>query len=274
MIGSMRALFPMFCVLTLLAGGGLFAQDKPEGVKPEEVRRPEKVEGNLYRFGDILFDTKTRAIRFAAAVIQDEVVLEYGLVHAITGKVHESLLATEIRPVDLQIVMKLLRYQASQRDIWPTYGDDGNIAKPMEDDGKGRVEFFITATDKAGKKSTFPLSDWVERRGGPDGDKPEKMPAGWFTYTGSGIHEGSYIAENEGAFLAIYRYAGSMFNAFQPLSDDDDVWFPSASKVPAIGTQVEVTIKPMPDVKASAGWKAPQAEDESKTKQPETKPSK
>ena len=35
------------------------------------------------------------------------------------------LLATEVRPVDLQIVMKLLRYEESKRDIWPKYDDKG-----------------------------------------------------------------------------------------------------------------------------------------------------
>ena len=77
-----------------------------------------------------------------------------------------------------------------------------------------------------------------------------------------------------GAFAAIYRYAGAMFNAFHPLSDDDEVWFPREGKVPAIGTKVEVSIKPMPDVKPSAGWKEPvpeKKESKSKTKATETK---
>ena len=138
----------------------------------------------------------------------------------------------------------------------------------MEDDGKGRVEFFITTTDKAGKKSTFPMSDWIERRGGEEGEERETMPAGRFTYTGSGLWEGSYIAENEGAFAAIYRYAGAMFNSFQPASDNDDIWFPKQGAVPAIGTAVEVTIKPLPDGKPSAGWKARAAVSESKTNSP------
>lgn len=266
----MRTLLRIFSVSVGLMAGGGFAQD---AAKPAPPSRPVKIEGDNYRFGDIVFNQKTREIRFPAAVIQDEVVLEYGLVHAITGKVHESLLVTEIRPLDLQIVMKLLRYKESQRDIWPVYNEQGKIAKPMEDDGKGRVEFFITTKDKDGKKSTFPLSDWVEQRAGDEGKERTKMPAGSFAYTGSGLWEGSYIAENEGAFLAIYRYAGAMFNAFQSQSDNDDVWFPREGKVPAIGTQVEVTIQPLPDVKPSAGWKDPAPEPEPKSDPSTSNPS-
>ena len=258
------------CFLAGLLGCSLPAQEK----KREEANRPIQIKGDEYRFGDIFFNKKTREIRFAAEVIQDEVVLEYGLVHAITGKVHESLLATEIRPINLQIVMKLLRYEASQRDIWPEYNEEGEISKPIEDDGKGRVEFFITATDEAGKESTFPISDWVERRAGEQGEKRKKMPAGSFTYTGSDLWEGTFIAENDGAFMAIYRYAGAMFNAFHAASDDDDIWFPREGVVPAIGTRLELVIKPLPDVKASAGWKAPEPDpgaDENREPKTETK---
>ncbi|MGI9241647.1 MAG: YdjY domain-containing protein [Verrucomicrobiales bacterium] len=251
---------------TLLTAGAQDGEPSPKQ-KPAAEKRPIKIGGDEYRFGEILFNRKTREIRFPAEVIQNEVVLEYGLVHAVMGKVHESLLATEINPIDLQIVMKLLRYQESERDIWPEYNEDGVISKPMEDDGKGRVEFFITTGDKDGKKSTFPLSDWIESRSGPEGQEREIMPKERFAYTGSDVWEGSYIAENEGAFAAIYRYAGAMFNSFQSASDNDDIWFPKEGAVPAIGTVVELSIRPLPDTRPSDGWKARQA-----ARQPEADP--
>ena len=129
----------------------------------------------------------------------------------------------------------------------------------MQDDGKGRVEFFVTAKDKKGKETTALVSDWIERRDYEDNEKRIGMPKGTFTYTGSDMWEGSFIAENEGAFAAIYRYAGAMFNSFQPLSDNDDVWFPREDVVPDIGTKVELSIKPLPDEKPSKGWKEPAA---------------
>ena len=263
----MRLLILTYFLSALAVPTALLAQEPAVQEKPKkEVKRPIQLKGDEYRFGEIYFNKKTREIRFAAEVIQNEVVLEYGLVHAITGKVHESLFATEINPIDLQIVMKLLRYKESKRDIWPVYNEEGEIARKMEDDGKGRVEFLVTTTDAAGKKRTFPMSDWIERREGEEGEKRVKMPKGRFTYTGSDIWEGSYIAQNEGAFAAIYRYAGAMFNSFQDLSDNDDVWFPAEGKVPKIGTKVELTIKPMPDEKPSAGWKDPKPGEERKAK--------
>jgi len=272
----MKACIYRVFTVSLLLTSGAFSQFPAEEKKdkggrpgaPAEVKKPVRVEGDEFRYGDVFFNQKTREIRFAAAVIQDEAILEYAIVHAITGKVHESLLATEVSPLDLQIAMKLLRYKDSQRDIWPTYNEEGKIAKPMGDDGKGRVEFFITATDEKGKKSTFPLSDWVEKRPQGDPEQAKAMTPETFTYTGSDVYEGFYIAESEGAIAAIYRYAGAMFNSFQPLSDDDNVWFPVESKVPAIGTKVEVTIKPLADTKPSKGWKAPEPE---KTEKEETK---
>jgi hypothetical protein len=272
MVAPMRVISFSFCLLTGLLVGGLCAQEegKPADEKPLAAKRPMKIKGDEYRFGDIFFNKKTREIRFVAEVIQDEVLLEYGLVHAITGKTHESLLATEIRPVDLQIVMKLLRYRESQRDIWPKYDKQGAVSEPMQDDGKGRVEFSITTTDKAGEKRTFPLSDWVESRRGEEGETRAKMPPGSFAYTGSDFWEGAFIAESEGAFVAIYRYAGAMFNSFMPASSDDEIWFPK--DVPEIGTKVEMSLKPMPDAKPSAGWKKPVKEAADDPKKIEPKP--
>ncbi|MFT4550437.1 MAG: hypothetical protein ACI9UA_003898 [Pseudoalteromonas tetraodonis] len=264
----MQQLIPRLLLCYSLLLGGVFAQEEN---KKEQVKRPVKIEGDEYRFGDIFFNKKTREIRFAAEVIQDEVVLEYAIVHALIGKVHESLLATEIRPIDLQIVMKLLRYKDSQRDIWAEYDENGEVSKPMQDDGKGRVEFYITTKDEDGKKKTVPLSDWIEHRQGEEGEERSEMPAGRFTYTGSGLWEGRFIAEGEGAFAAIYRYSGAMFNSFQPESDNDDIWFPRDGVVPPIGTKVEVSLKPLPDEKPSAGWKEPAKELKSKT---EPQPSK
>jgi hypothetical protein len=260
----MRSLFlGLMCLFAALLSAGAQDEGQAPKQKPAEEKRPIKIGGDEYRFGEIFFNRKTREIRFPAEVIQNEVVLEYGLVHAIMGKVHESLLATEVNPIDLQIVMKLLRYEESKRDIWPEYNEDGVIAKPMEDDGQGRVEFFITVSDKAGKKSTVPFSDWIEKRRGAEGAERETMPKGRFTYTGSDVWEGTYIAENEGAFAAIYRYAGAMFNSFQSASDNDDIWFPKEGAVPAIGTAVEFSIKPLPDARPSDGWRAREAANES-----------
>ena len=215
----MRTVFVGILVALAFSVLPAFAQD--DAAPKKDIPRPERIKGDEYKFGNIFFNRKTREIRFPASVIQNEVILEYAIVHAITGKVHESLLAAEVSPLHLQIVMKLLRYQASKRDIWPAYDEEGKIAKPMQDDGKGRVEFFITATDKKGKKTTVPMSDWVERRiiGEEEGVvKSKTMSPKTFSYTGSGIYEGFYIAEAEGAIAAIYRYAGAMFNAFQPKS--------------------------------------------------------
>ena len=206
-------------ILAGLLVGDVFAQGEEEPAAQKEVKKPIKVKGDEYRFGQIFFNVKTREIRFAAEVIQNEVLLEYALVHAITGKVHESLFATEIRPVDLQIVMKLLRYKESRRDIWPSYDEEGDIYRPMQDDGIGRVEFFVTTKDSKGKKVTVPVSDWIERREGEEGKDRVTMPKGTFCYTGYDLWEGAYIAEQEGAFAAVYRYAGAMFNSFQPLSE-------------------------------------------------------
>ena len=99
---------------------------------------------------------------------------------------------------------------------------------------------FITYDDPKDKKTkrTVVLSDWVENVAV---NRP-MLPKSW-TYTGSLVVRGFYLADSEGAVAAIYRYEGAMFNVFQPQSDDDTVWYPKKGVVPEIGTKVEVSIK-------------------------------
>ena len=76
--GLMRATcFSLFFGL-VLAPIGLWAQGAPEdageagAAEKKEVKRPVKIGGDEYRFGAIRFNKKSREIRFAAAVIQDD----------------------------------------------------------------------------------------------------------------------------------------------------------------------------------------------------------
>ena len=76
-------------------------------------------------------------------------------------------------------------------------------------------------------------------------------PGSW-TYTGSKVVDGYFLAAEDGAIAAVYRYEGSLCHTFNPGSDDDELWFPVAEKVPPIDTVVTVILKPLPDVEVPA----------------------
>ncbi len=210
--------------------------EKTAGEKPTI----KKISEDEFETGKIRFNKKTREVRLPAVVnLNLQTVLEFALVNSKMGKLHESLLATEVRPFDLQIVMKLLKYVPSERALYPDYDEEGNPILPMKTDALGGVSVMVTWKDAEGKESTVPIEDWIM-------NEQEKAPMthdAWI-YTGSEVVDGNYLPELEGSILAVYRTQGAMFSAFAKGSDNDEVWFPRQEVVPPVGTPVEVTIKP------------------------------
>lgn len=207
-----------------------------------EKAKPEirKISEDEFEMGIIRFNRKTREIRFPAKLNLDtETILEFAVVNTQIGKLHESLLATDVRPFDLQIVMKLLKYVPSGRAIWPDYDDDGNPILPMKTDTLGGVTISLAWKDAKGEARSGPVEDWIL-----NAEEKKPMARDSWIYTGSEVVDGNYLPELEGSIMAVYRSGGAMFNAFLKGSDNDEVWYPRSGHLPPLGTPVEVSITP------------------------------
>ena len=91
-----------------------------DGPAPEEAPKGVELGDHRYRYGDIEFNGKTREIRVPTQVNMREGIIEYAVVHG-DGKIHESLLVTEVRPSHLQTVMKLCRYRSGEGDVFDPF---------------------------------------------------------------------------------------------------------------------------------------------------------
>ena len=243
--------FRYFQVIAVIGLVSLSAPDALSQVnaptKPPKDLKPIKVSEEEYKLGKLSFNPKTRAIWFPCRVNQNEVVLEFAICDEFRGKLHESLLSTKVTPFEIQIAMKLLRWEPSGRDIYRKFNEQGRPIGVLKDDGKGRMAILIRHKGKDGKEVTEPLGNWVHNAT----TKKVVGPGSW-TYTGSKVVDGYFLAAEDGAIAAVYRYEGSLCNTFNPGSDDDELWFPVAEKVPPIDTVVTVILKPLPDVEIPA----------------------
>ena len=228
-------------VVSIMMSSGLYSQVQGP-TKPPEDLKPVKVSEDEYKLGKLSFNPKTREIWFPCRVNQNEVLLEFAICDEFRGKLHESLLSTKVTPFEIQIAMKLLRWVPSERQIYRKFDESGKPIGVLKDDGKGRMEILVRYKGKDGKEVTEPIGNWVHNV-----NTKKVVGAGSWTYTGSKVIDGYFLAAEDGAIAAVYRYEGSLCNTFNPGSDDDELWFPITSKVPALDTEVTVIFKPLPD---------------------------
>lgn len=239
---------------TLILAAGVFpltAQDRAP-VEPNSLPAPdqpiapvkpsvEKLDATHYRIGKVTFDQKTREIRFPATVNMTDGLLEYLVVH-LNGKVHESLLVTDISATHLNLALTLLRYPAS-RELYGLPNETGGITDtypvvPEEIKAGARIAIEVEWKDQ-GKTRRIPANEWIQHS-----VKTTSMPAGPWVYGGSEIYDGQFVPESSGEIVAIFVSQSSMINYPGNDNRDDNVWLPFPKRVPEVGTELTVIITP------------------------------
>lgn len=216
------------------------APDQP--VAPAEPAVKE-LDADRLQVGEVIFNRKTREIRFPAAVnMSGGELLEFALVHT-NGKVHESLLVTDVPATQINVAFKLLRYPASA-EFYGIVNKDGTMSNEfpkVADDVKADARVNIGLEwEEEGKTRTAKLNDWISH-----GTTGEQMPAAdLWVYGGSGIERGKFLADTTGDYIAIFLSNAALINFSGKDNNSDEVWLPFPKRVPPLGTKVTVIITP------------------------------
>lgn len=208
-----------------------------EPVKPAV----EQLDENRYRIGNVTFDKKTREIRFPTKVNMTEGLLEYLVVHQ-NGKVHESLLVTEVSPTHINLAFTLLRYTPS-RELYALPNGTGGISDKFPEVSEevkngSRITFDVEWTID-GKTKRAPVIDWIQHA-----VKTTAMKSGPWVYGGSEFYDGKFVPETSGDIAAIFLSQAALINYPGDDNRDDTVWLAFPKRVPAEGTNVTLIIAP------------------------------
>lgn len=192
---------------------------------------------NIVDFRGIQIDKEKRTVTFPAAVNMSDGMLEYLLVTDM-GKTHESLLSTKIAPYDIQVAMLLLGIKAAPKaDLEPP----AQITK----------QYLQGAPQLTGETINIYLQ-WKDAQG-PHRERAEDMiwnldtnapmTEGPWTYNGSGMYDGKFLAQIDGSITALVRDPAALVNNPRPGNDDDQIWEVYAKATPKVGTPVDVIIE-------------------------------
>jgi hypothetical protein len=195
----------------------------------------KRVAEGVFALGKVRLDKNQRAVKFPAAINLAEGLLEYAVVAA-NGKLHESLLVTEADPVHIHLAMLLLGAKgetnppaASDTDPLVITGDKVNVW----------VDWKSGATDRRVR-----IEDLVFNL-----ETLSPVSRGPWTYNGSRVVEGTYLAHRDGSIVALIADPDALINNPRSGRDNDQIWFVNTNAVPRADTPVQVTVelKPTPE---------------------------
>lgn len=232
----------------LLGAGVVFSQDTgarpspPPSIDPAAAKdRIKETAPGEFELGGIKIDAKKREVRVPTTVQLKKAPIEYMLVTE-TGKTHESVLVTKVKPTDLQLALLLASFEPgteglANKDLPP----DIKPVAPVAPRTPGAHRVMLTVEWKQqGALKRAPLSDWMldinERKPPPD--------LGAWIFNGSRIDERGFVAEVEGSIIAVWLDAHAIINSPAKGNWDDSLWISNPELIPDEGTEVVLIIAP------------------------------
>ena len=246
---SLRLELLLLCVL----GVSLRAQDASDLPAAKTAAAPviREVSPGVFQVGGVKLEKAARRVSFPAKLNMTDGPLEYLLVTTM-GKTHESILTTDIEPQHLQVAMLLLGAKGTQAAPLTNAPSGGPITHPLAGERHpplaGEAVLIEVAWTHAGKPQRKRIEELTHNK-----RAKEPMSKGEFTFTGSRVWQGKFIAQTDGSIIAIITDPDAVFNNPRPNRDADDTWVVRNQDVPPQDTPVEVSITLLPTVKPPTG---------------------
>jgi hypothetical protein len=209
-------------------------QPHPPPSEPvREIKAPplKMITPGVFEIGSVRILKKEGKVEFPAAVNMDKGLLEYLIVGG-TGKLHESLLRTEVEPYSIQIALLMIGLEGTTNPL----AAQGDPRTPEGDP----VSIWVR-WGQAGQARETRIEKWVfnEQKKGP------MEPIQWI-FTGSYIYNGVFMAQVEKSIVAVFHDPVAIIDNPLPDGASDEIWFVNEGKVPAVGTEVAVVVKKEP----------------------------
>ncbi len=216
--------FPAAIVTLLLALLPL-ASTAQRNAAPQGI---EKLPDGNYKLESVTIRTAKRELAFPALFVLSEGALEV-IVAKPEGRLHETLLVTETSAVKIQTALYLLKARNGARSK-----DKPNLKQGT------LVDIDIEWTDDKGMSRREPIEEWIRDR---RTDAPMKR-IGW-VFTGSGIHQGKFLADSEGNIVINWSQGATVLDSPDPESEDDTLHTVNSAKPqPTLHPDVTVVFRP------------------------------
>ena len=237
-------------VLLLSTLTHLQAQDaaapKPDAKAQLEAAQKlvKQVSPGVYDLNGIQITAATRELRIPCDILHQKLPIEYALCHETGEKVHETILETKVKPIQIQLALLLANYQPATLGILEKL--DPKEERPYKDKdtepktpGANRLAIHVEWKD-GDKTKNVPLSDFIQ-----DVDKRKTPPdLDTWIFNGSIIDESGFAAEQTGSIISTYVDRAAIINSAAKGNHRDDLWISLPANIPAEETKVTLIITP------------------------------
>jgi hypothetical protein len=203
----------------------------------------KEVAPGIFELGKVRIDKHKRTIDFPAVVNMKEGLAEYFLVST-QGKLHESVLRTDVEPFQIHVAMLLLGGKGAQTNFFHPDKPPPGESITIEVSWKGLLSTKrVSAEEMVIDRAT---------------NKP--MSKGTWTYTGSFQFEGMFVAQQTGSIISVIADPEALINNPRPRRDDDDNWVINSKVGPHAEKLVTITLKVPripPDASDASGTNSP-----------------
>ena len=217
-----KSCFILLQILSILSISSLSLAQKPPVV--------ERITERVFRVGAVTVDTGAKTVTCPGVINMDAGAVEY-LAVAAGGKLHESLLRIDARPLHLQVALLLLGLEP--KNVLQAQGE----AKIPQGDP---VEIRIRWRDAAGNTREVRAESLLV-----SGSKDVSMPDHAWVFTGSRILKEGFEGDIAKSLVAIWHDPAAILD--NPLSSGaNNVWSINPKRTPKRGTPIEFIVKALP----------------------------
>ncbi len=224
--------------LFLLMAPLLLAFALAQQPSPTNTPKLKEISPGVFEYNGIQLDKTRGSISFAGKVNQREGLIEYLLVNE-KGKTHESLLSTTLAPHDIHAAMLLIGLKPTSSSTHDNVPPDAIDSAYLHSAGKlaGEAVDITVSWTQDGKSSEVPVETWVFNL-----SKTKPMTLGPWTYNGSMIDHGVFLADQEFSLISVITDPTALVNNPRDGYDDDTIWQPNTEKIPPLDTPVQIKI--------------------------------
>ncbi|HZM05990.1 MAG TPA: YdjY domain-containing protein [Candidatus Saccharimonadales bacterium] len=212
------------------------------GAQPDITNQPlRQISPDIFQLGAVRFDKSRKSVQFPAQLNMNDGLIEYLLVNS-KGKAYESLLATETEQYHIQLAMLLIGAKGAP----PTPALLNAPSVPFHvNQPPGRR--LAIAGDPISIEFAWSLPDGRKQVRAEDClvnlTTHTNVARGPWTYNGSRVVNGTFIAQHDGSIVAMIDDLDAMVNNPRPGSDNDQIWQINSNMLPPLHTPIEVTFK-------------------------------